>query len=327
MNLLITGGCGFIGSNFINHRINTYNDNILNVDVLTYAGKKENVLYKDSKKPFIPQEGTGHYVHVQADINNTDLLETLFYNNTIDAVVHFAAESHVDRSISDSGDFVRTNICGTHSLLEAYLHAGAPGRFVHVSTDEVYGDLTDSAPPFSEMSHIKPNSPYAASKASSDLLCRSYHKTHNLPIMITRCSNNYGMNQYPEKLIPLMVKKACNDEKLPVYGTGKNKRDWIHVLDHCRAISAVINRGEPGEVYNVGANNEIDNLTIVKMILKQLNKPEDLIAYVEDRKGHDWRYAINSNKIQTTTGWEAKIDFEQGLNQTIEHYERIFTNN
>ena len=327
MNLLVTGGCGFIGSNFINHRINTYNDNILNVDVLTYAGKKENVLYKDRKKPFIPQEGTGHYVHVQADVNNTDLLETLFHNNTIDAVVHFAAESHVDRSISDSGDFIRTNICGTHSLLEAYLHAGAPGRFVHVSTDEVYGDLTDSAPPFSEMSYIKPNSPYAASKASSDLLCRSYHETHNLPIMITRCSNNYGMNQYPEKLIPLMVKKACNDEKLPVYGTGKNKRDWIHVLDHCRAISAVINRGEPGEVYNVGANNEIDNLTIVKMILKQLNKPEDLIAYVEDRKGHDWRYAINSNKIQTTTGWGAKIDFEHGLNQTIEHYERIFTNN
>jgi dTDP-glucose 4,6-dehydratase len=329
MNLLVTGGCGFIGSNFINHRIDQYNDNIVNIDSLTYAGNTNNV-YRESvwTNTSLPAEPEGVYRHMQADINYIPGADFLFKDNQFDAVIHFAAESHVDRSIDDPGVFIQTNVVGTYELLEVYRRYSKEGcRFVHVSTDEVYGDLTEDEPAFTEDSIIKPNSPYAASKASSDLLCRSYHETYKLPIMITRCSNNYGPNQHPEKLIPLMIQNALEGKKLGVYGDGKNIRDWIHVLDHCRGVSRVMYKGIPGEVYNLGGEHEVRNIDIVKNILDILEISHDRIEFIEDRKGHDWRYAMDVNKARIELGWHPTVDFNKSLESLINHYAQHHTHN
>lgn len=321
MNLLVTGGCGFIGSNFINHRIDQYNDNIVNIDSLTYAGNKNNVYHKSVQINIkLPSEPQGLYRHIEADINHLPGFITAGLDS-FDAIVHFAAESHVDRSIDNPDAFIDTNITGTYKLLEAFKnYRNDHARFIHVSTDEVYGDLREDEPAFTEQSIIKPNSPYAASKASSDLLCRSYHETYKLPILITRCSNNYGLNQYPEKLIPLMINNALAGKKLGVYGDGRNIRDWIHVLDHCRGISSVIHKGEDGEVYNLGGEHEVRNIDIVKMILDHLNLSHDQIEFIEDRKGHDWRYAMDITKAKRQLGWKPTVDFQSGLISVIESY-------
>ena len=310
MNLLVTGGLGFIGSNYITQR-RELGDNIINIDAETYAANHGNI------KPV----STGKYTWVKGDINDASLVSSLLYQHDIDAVVHFAAESHVDNSIKNSGVFIRTNINGTHNLLECIKNSEKPTiRFVHVSTDEVYGDLTETEPAFTEHSAIKPNSPYSASKAASDLLVRSYHVTHGMNTCITRCSNNYGPNQHVEKLIPLMITKALNGDNLPVYGDGRNIRDWIHVSDHCRAVSAVLEHGKPGGVYNIGGETEIRNIDLVMMILDQLSIPHTHIKYVQDRQGHDWRYAMNIDKIRNELGWEPQVNFKTGLYDLINHY-------
>ena len=327
MNILVTGGCGFIGSNFINQRISRYKDNVINIDNLTYAGCKTNVNYRDEGdpkgyiQPYAPGVAAGVYKFYEGDITDSEFVKGVLVDNYIECIVHFAAESHVDRSIKDPEVFIDTNIKGTFTLLEAYhAHCSKNTRFVHISTDEVYGDLSEYQPAFTEESNIQPNSPYAASKAASDLLCRSYHQTYNLPVLITRCSNNYGPNQYPEKLIPLMIKNALAGKKLGVYGDGRNIRDWIHVDDHCEAIGAVLARGEPGEVYNIGGNHEVRNIDIVKMILKHLDLSTEMIEYIEDRKGHDWRYAMDTTKISTELDWSPLIPFATGLESVIDQY-------
>lgn len=313
-NILITGAAGFIGSNFVKHMIDTYGDkyNYIVYDKLTYAANMENLN---------PCEG--NYTFVKGDICDLGQnLETLKKYN-IDAVVNFAAESHVDNSIKRPLTFTENNVLGTHSLIEACKQVwgeGSNNRFIHISTDEVYGSLNDNDPAFVETLPLAPNSPYSASKAGSDLIVRAYTETFNMNTSITRCSNNYGPNQHEEKLIPLMIKKAKNDEKLPVYGTGKNIRDWLYVEDHCSAIDVVLHKGKKGEIYNIGGNNEKTNLYIVKTILKQLGKSENLISFVEDRKGHDYRYAINSSKIQKELGWTPSVTFEEGIKKTIEWY-------
>lgn len=319
MNILVTGGLGFIGSNFINHRIKDFNDRVYNVDVETYAANHDNInSYDTSMFAGSPEPAYRHY---KCDINDTEQVIRIYEAKNIEAIVHFAAESHVDRSITNADEFIKSNINGTHSLLEAFKKCGRPtDKFIHVSTDEVYGDLTETEPAFTEESSINPSSPYAASKASSDLLCHSYFRTHKLPICITRCSNNYGPNQFPEKLIPLMIQKALDGEKLPVYGDGMNIRDWIHVHDHCTAISSVLADGVAGEVYNIGGECELRNIELVKLILDQMNISHDMIEYVEDRKGHDWRYAMNNTKITTELGWKPQIGFQQGLTQLIQMY-------
>ena len=318
MNILVTGGLGFIGSNFINQRLKA-RDRVFNIDKVTYAADHDNVT-QDTWNVF-----SGHaepnYRHYTVDINDTEEVGRVYQANHIDTVVHFAAESHVDRSIDNPDEFIKTNINGTHQMLEMFKEHHRPGhKFVHVSTDEVYGDLTEKEPAFTEESQIKPNSPYAASKAASDLLVRSYYETYNLPVCITRCSNNYGPNQFPEKLIPLMIKSALGGESLPVYGTGKNIRDWIHVSDHCAAISCILDNFQPGEVWNIGGETEIRNIDIVTMILDALDIPHDRIEYVEDRKGHDWRYAMDISKIRKELGWEPKIKFSSGLRMLINSY-------
>jgi dTDP-glucose 4,6-dehydratase len=319
MNILVTGGLGFIGSNFINQRLADHKDQIYNVDKETYAARHDNIhefdtyIYGGMPEPA--------YRHYKCDINDTDQIIRIYEAKNIEAIVHFAAESHVDRSIDSSDEFIKSNINGTHSLLEAFKKCSRPSdKFIHVSTDEVYGDLTESDPAFTESSPIKPSSPYAASKAASDLLCHSYFRTHKLPICITRCSNNYGPNQFPEKLIPLMIQKALDGEKLPVYGDGMNIRDWIHVYDHCSAISTVLDRGQPGEVYNIGGECELRNITLVRSILDELNVPHDMIEYVQDRKGHDWRYAMDNTKISSELGWNPVVGFQQGLQSLIQSY-------
>lgn len=318
MNLLVTGGCGFIGSNFINHRALIYGDTIVNLDALTYAADKNNIL---------PPDVLDDYTLIEGDISDADLVANIMQEYEFDAVVNFAAESHVDRSINNSDEFIKTNIVGTHNLLTNYkLYCNWQdkfSKFVHVSTDEVYGDLHDDDPGFTEEHQIQPNSPYSASKASSDLLCRSFYKTYNLPVVVTRCCNNYGPNQHVEKLIPAMITKAVRDEPLPVYGTGENIREWIHVQDHCEAISTVLANGDAGQVYNIGGTEEIRNIDLVKLILKHLDKPESLIEFVEDRKGHDWRYAIDDSKIEQQLNWKPFIPFETGLKQTVEHYVKL----
>lgn len=321
MNILVTGGCGFIGSNFINHRIQQYNDNIVNIDSLTYAGNTNNVSQESVHVSIdLPSEGQGIYSHIQADINHLPGFVRIGFKN-YDAIVHFAAESHVDRSIDNPDEFIRTNINGTYSMLEAFKqNSHDKCRFIHVSTDEVYGDLTEDEPAFTEESTIKPNSPYAASKASSDMLCRSYHETYKLPIIITRCSNNYGPNQYPEKLIPLMIQKAIAGEQLGLYGDGKNIRDWIHVEDHCRGISHALEHGRDGEVYNLGGEFEVRNIEIVKMILDQLDLSHDQIEFIQDRKGHDWRYAMDITKAKRDLRWRPLMDFQRGLESVINRY-------
>ncbi|KZS45748.1 dTDP-glucose 4,6-dehydratase [Paenibacillus glucanolyticus] len=309
MKLLVTGGAGFIGSNFILYMIQQYpNYQIINMDALTYAGNLEN-LKSVQHHP--------NYSFVQADIADKPAVDAIFQQG-IDVVVNFAAESHVDRSILEPEIFVNTNVMGTQVLLDAAKKYGVT-KFVQVSTDEVYGSLGDTGL-FSETTPLAPNSPYSASKAGGDLLVRAYHETFGLPINITRCSNNYGPYQFPEKLIPLIISRALNDESLPVYGDGLNIRDWLYVEDHCSAIDLVIHQGKIGEVYNIGGNNERTNLHIVKTILEELGKPESLITYVADRPGHDRRYGIDPTKIMNELGWKPKHNFETGIKETIQWY-------
>lgn len=308
MRLLVTGGLGFIGSNFIRQMLEEHpDDSIVNLDKVTYAGNPKNL--KDLA-------GDPRYTLIKGDICDPDVVGSVFREHRIDAVVHFAAESHVDRSIEDASVFVRTNVLGTHVLLEGALSHGVE-RFVHVSTDEVYGSIRSGS--FRETDNLNPSSPYSASKAASDLLARSYYITHDLPVIVTRCTNNFGPYQYPEKLIPLFVTNLLDGKKVPVYGTGKNVRDWIYVLDHCRAIDFVLSHGEPGEIYNIGGDNEKSNLEITEGILGALGKDESMIEYVRDRPGHDWRYSLDSSKLRAM-GWEPEFDFGTALQATVEWY-------
>ena len=313
MNILVTGGCGFIGSHFLRYMMDIYaNDSFICLDALTYAGNKNNIkdLLEDSRLTMI-----------EGNIRDASFIETLFATYKPDIIVHFAAETHVDRSITGPQVFLETNVIGTGVLLDACLRHGI-GRFHHVSTDEVYGTLPlQGGSPFTEQSPLLPSSPYAASKASSDLLVLSYYKTYGLPITISRCSNNYGTHQYPEKLIPLMIQRALQEAPLPVYGDGLNVRDWIHVLDHCRAIDCILYKGRVGEVYNVGAREEISNIDLVKRILTVLGKPYELITYVEDRLGHDLRYAVDSSKVQRL-GWKPEYTMEDTLTGIVEWYRK-----
>jgi len=310
MKLLITGGAGFIGSNFVRYMVNKYpNYQIVNLDLLTYAGNLENL--KDI-------ENAPNYKFVRGDIADREYVQGLFKEEKFDYVLNFAAESHVDRSITDPGIFVQTNIQGTLALLDAAKTFGVT-KYLQVSTDEVYGTLGETGY-FTEETPLAANSPYSASKAGADLLVRAYHETFNLPVNITRCSNNYGPFHFPEKLIPLMIINALNDKDLPIYGDGLNIRDWLHVEDHCQAIDLVLHKGRNGEVYNVGGNNERTNIDIVKTILKHLNKPESLMKFVKDRPGHDRRYAIDATKLRNELGWSPKYNFETGIEQTINWY-------
>lgn len=322
--LLVTGGAGFIGSNFIRHILPRPDiEQVVNLDLLTYAGNLRN-LSDVSEDP--------RYTFVRGDIRDRALTEELFARYAPDTVVHFAAESHVDRSITEPEVFLTTNAVGTLTLLEAAKSAWSrspgdkhcreyqPGvRFLQVSTDEVYGALGPVGL-FREDTPLAPNSPYAASKASGDLLVRAFAQTYGLPVNITRCSNNYGPYQFPEKLIPLMIHNARTGRPLPVYGDGLQVRDWLHVNDHCRAIETVLERGRPGEVYNVGGSNERTNLEIIRLILQELEAPEDLIVHIQDRPGHDRRYAIDSGKLQRELGWKPRYTFEEGLRETVRWY-------
>jgi len=311
-NLFVTGGAGFIGSNFIKYMLSNYNYKIINYDKLTYAGNLENLT---------DVEEHPNYVFVKGDICDDAMVRVTLEKYECDTIVNFAAESHVDRSILGAKDFVITNVLGTQVLLDAAKDLKIE-KYLQVSTDEVYGSLPEDRNDlkFTEENPIKTNSPYSASKASSDLLCNAYYQTHHLPVLITRCSNNYGPYQFPEKLIPLMIAKAMDGEKLPVYGDGMNVRDWLYVNDHCSGISAVLHKGKIGEIYNIGGNNEWHNIDIVKLILRYLNKGEDQIQYVKDRPGHDRRYAIDSTKIQKELGWKAFYKFEDGIKETIQWY-------
>ena len=311
--ILVTGGAGFIGSNFVHYMLKKYNDyKIICIDALTYAGNME-TLESVIKNP--------NFKFIKADISDRDAIFQVFEEEQPDIVVNFAAESHVDRSIENPGLFLQTNIMGTGVLLDASKKYGVE-RYHQVSTDEVYGDLpldrTDLF--FTENTPIHTSSPYSASKASADLLAQSYHRTFKLPITISRCSNNYGPYHFPEKLIPLMIANALNDKPLPVYGKGENVRDWLYVEDHCSAIDLIIHDGRVGEVYNIGGHNERTNLEVVKTILRELNKPESLINYVTDRPGHDMRYAIDPTKIREELGWEPTTLFDEGIKKTIQWY-------
>ena len=315
MKVLVTGGCGFIGSHFLRYMMNTYpNDSFICLDALTYAGNEENI------KDLLGDERLKQYVGMICDAK---LVESIFSTYRPDIVVHFAAETHVDRSITGPQVFLETNVIGTGVLLDACVRHGGV-RFHHVSTDEVYGALPlGEGTPFTESDPLQPTSPYASSKGSSDLLALGYYKTYGLPVTVSRCSNNYGTHQYPEKLIPLMIQKALHDELLPVYGDGLNVRDWIHVLDHCRGIDTILQKGIPGEVYNIGANEEVTNIDLVKRILDCLGKSYELITYVDDRLGHDRRYAINSGKLQTL-GWKPEYTLGDTLGDVVEWYRDIF---
>ena len=313
MKILVTGAAGFIGSNFVYYELDKHpEDEIVALDLLTYAGNLKNLDgCKDSQ----------HFKFVKMDIRDRENIYKLFEEEKFDIVVNFAAESHVDRSIKDPEVFLRTNIIGTEVLMDASLKYGVK-RYHQVSTDEVYGDLPLEAVDsfFTETTPLHTSSPYSASKASADLLVMAYHRTFNLNMTITRCSNNYGPYQFPEKLIPLMINNARHDKSLPVYGEGLNVRDWLHVYDHCAGIDLVMRKGRNGEVYNIGGHNERHNIDVVRTILKELNKPESLITYVTDRKGHDLRYAIDPTKIETELGWKPKYNFETGIKETIEWY-------
>ncbi|WP_240414726.1 dTDP-glucose 4,6-dehydratase [Paenibacillus periandrae] len=309
MKVLITGGAGFIGSNFVIYMLNKYPDyQFVNLDALTYAGNLEN-LESIQHNP--------NYSFVKGDIADAALLDEIFKRG-IDIVVNFAAESHVDRSILDPQIFVKTNVLGTQALLDAAKKYEVK-KFVQVSTDEVYGSLGDTGL-FTELTPLTPNSPYSASKAGGDLLVRAYHETFGMNVNITRCSNNYGPFQFPEKLIPLMISNALSDKSLPVYGDGLNIRDWLYVEDHCSAIDLVMHSGVNGEVYNIGGNNERTNIQIIEAILTELNKPSTLITYVKDRLGHDRRYGIDATKITDELGWKPKYHFESGIKETIQWY-------
>lgn len=315
---LITGGAGFIGTNFVKYMLNKYGSGIklIVLDKLTYAGNLGNLEDELTKIEFI-----------KGDICNRELVEYIFAQYRIDYVVNFAAESHVDRSIEKPQVFLETNILGTQNLMNVAKKNWGIGeneyrdgvKFIQVSTDEVYGSLGKTGY-FTEETPLAPNSPYSASKAGADVLVRAYHETFNFPMNITRCSNNYGPYQFPEKLIPLFTTNAMEDKELPLYGDGKNIRDWLHVKDHCRAIELVMSEGEKGEVYNIGGNNEKTNLEITEAILESLGKPKSLIKFVKDRPGHDRRYAIDSSKIQQELGWEPEYTFEEGIRETIQWY-------
>ncbi len=313
MNIIVTGGAGFIGSNFVFHMLDKYPDyRIICVDKLTYAGNLSTLE---------PVMNNPNFRFVKADICDREAIFKLFEEEKPDIVVNFAAESHVDRSIEDPGVFLRTNIMGTQVLMDASRENGVK-RYHQVSTDEVYGDLPLDRPDmfFTEETPIHTSSPYSASKASADLLVLAYHRTFGLPVTISRCSNNYGPYHFPEKLIPLMIANALNDKSLPVYGEGLNVRDWLYVEDHCKAIDLIIHNGRVGEVYNIGGHNEKANIDIVKTILKLLDKPESLITYVTDRKGHDMRYAIDPTKIHNELGWLPETKFEDGIVKTVQWY-------
>lgn len=311
MKLLITGGAGFIGSNFIRYILREHPEwQVVNLDKLTYAGNLANL--RDV-------EDNPRYRFVRGDIADRELVEKLFQEEKFDVVVNFAAESHVDRSILDSSPFIETNVKGVQVLLEAAREFEIR-KFVQISTDEVYGSLGSDDPPFTEESPLLPNSPYSASKAAADLLCRAYFRTYGLPVVITRCSNNYGPYQFPEKLIPLMITNALEDKPLPVYGDGQNIRDWLFVEDNCRAIALVVEKGKPGEIYNIGGGEEKRNIDVVKAILRILGKPEGLITFVKDRPGHDRRYALDTGKIRREMGWQPTVSFEEGLTQTVKWY-------
>ncbi len=313
MNLLVTGGCGFIGSNFIRFVHNARPQwKITNLDALTYSGNPENLADLDSQ-PW--------YTFTHGSINDRTLLDKLMPQ--ADAVVHFAAESHVDRSILDSGPFIQTNIVGTQCLLDALRANDINKRFVHVSTDEVYGELPIDKPDvkFTEQTPIAPNSPYSASKAGSDLLVAAYHHTFSLDTVITRCSNNFGPYQFPEKVIPLFVTNLIEGKKVPLYGDGQNIRDWIHVDDHCEAVLAVLEKGKPGQAYNIGGNNEQSNLQLTRAILETLGKGKDMIQHVEDRLGHDRRYAIDCSKMKQELNWQpTRSAWPQALEKTVQWY-------
>jgi dTDP-glucose 4,6-dehydratase len=309
MKILVTGGAGFIGSNFILHLLESDSGiEIVNLDALTYAGNLENLK---------AIEGDARHRFLHGDICDPQVVRDA-WSDEVEACVHFAAESHVDRSVEGPEVFLRTNVMGTQQLLERQRELGH-GRFVMVSTDEVYGSLGAEGA-FSEATPLAPNSPYSASKASADLLCRAYHHTFGMDVVTTRCSNNYGPFQFPEKLIPLMIANALEDKPLPVYGDGKNVRDWLHVRDHCSAIDVVMRRGNSGEVYNVGGNSERENIQVVKVLIDALGKSHDLITYVKDRPGHDLRYAIDATKIRDELGWEPSVVFEDGIAETIQWY-------
>lgn len=313
MKILVTGGAGFIGGNFVHHMVNKYPEHtVINLDLLTYAGNLETLK---------PVEDKPNYKFVRGDIADRSFIMDLFDKERPDIVVNFAAESHVDRSITDPGIFVQTNVMGTQVLLDASKEYGVK-RYHQVSTDEVYGDLPLDRPDlfFREDTPLHTSSPYSSSKASADLFVLAYYRTYGLPVTISRCSNNYGPYHFPEKLIPLIISRALADEKLPVYGKGENVRDWLHVSDHCDAIDLIIHNGRVGEVYNVGGHNEKTNLEVVKTILKALGKPESLIEFVTDRPGHDLRYAIDPTKLETELGWKPKYTFETGIRQTIQWY-------
>ncbi len=310
MVLLVTGGCGFIGSNFIRYYHETHPDHsIVNLDKLTYAGNPANLSDLESL-PF--------YHFIQGDICDRAAVDALLEAQPVDAIVNFAAETHVDRSITGPAAFIQTNAAGTAVLLDAARERGV-GRFIQVSTDEVYGSLGEEGA-FTETTPLHPNSPYAASKAAADLLVQAYHHTYGLPALITRCSNNYGPYQFPEKLIPLMIANALAGKPLPVYGDGLNVRDWLHVRDHCAALDAVLQRGRPGEVYNIGGGSELRNIDLVKRLLAELRKPESLISFVKDRPGHDRRYAIDASKISRELGWKPEVAFDEGIGATVEWY-------
>ncbi len=306
---MVTGGAGFIGTNFIKHIINKQPLwEVINVDKLTYAGNLENLIDINEQ---------AKYCFYHGDIADQNFMEPIFQQG-IDVLINFAAESHVDRSIQDAGPFIQTNIMGTHILLELAKSYGLK-KFVQVSTDEVYGSLASKGA-FSEDFLLCPNSPYSASKASADLLCRSYHATYGLPVLITRCSNNFGPYQFPEKFIPLIISNAFEGKIIPVYGDGSNVRDWIYVNDHCRALELVILRGLNGEIYNIGGNNELSNIELTKKILNLLDKPQTLIKFAKDRPGHDKRYAIDSTKATRELGWQPAYSFDDALINTVNWY-------
>ena len=313
MKIIVTGGAGFIGGNFVHYMLNKYNDyKIICLDALTYAGNMETLE---------PVKDNPNFKFYKADIADRDAVYEIFEKEKPDIIVNFAAESHVDRSIDNPGIFLQTNIIGTGVLMDACRKYGIT-RYHQVSTDEVYGDLPLDRPDlfFTETTPLHTSSPYSASKASADLLVQAYHRTFKLPVTISRCSNNYGPYHFPEKLIPLMIANALADKELPVYGKGENVRDWLYVEDHCSAIDLIIHKGRVGEVYNIGGHNEKTNLEVVKIILKELGKSEDLIRYITDRPGHDMRYAIDPTKIHNELGWLPETKFEDGIKKTIKWY-------
>jgi len=310
VHLLVTGGLGFIGSNFVRHMLSKAPDiKIINVDKIGMSANPENL--RDVEK-------LENYRFVKGDISNPSVVEEIA--REVDAVVNFAAETHVDRSISDPGSFVESNIMGTFTLLEAIRKLNREIKYIQISTDEIYGDLLEGS--FKEFDRLSPSNPYAASKASADMLCLAYHRTYGQNVNITRCTNNFGPYQFPEKLIPKTIIRALRNLQIPVYGTGKNVRDWIYVLDHCEAVSLILDRGKPGEIYNVSSGNELPNMIVVKEILRLLGKSEDLVMLVEDRPGHDFRYSLDSSKIRSELGWKPRHTFTSALKETVEWYIR-----